>query len=230
MCKRYLALIIVILIATPIIGCGLKNIMPNKAVPPLESYNTVVIAPFAFKKAATKYNDFPTLLSYGIGTKLSVRFQEKTWIYNQSQDLSPVTNKLKELNLSSSDIYNNPEAAAKLAEAFNADLVVTGIIEEPKITKEESSKVRYDMSQSGPTGAARYYTIYQTVLLKSDLKVIEPKAKSALWNGRLVGYKKYETKYLTGNNPIIVEDATMLADIRKAYSEEVSKKLYPSAQ
>jgi hypothetical protein len=227
MCKRYMAFIIAAIFVISAIGCGFKNVIPNKAVPPLDGYKTIVIAPYAYKKASTQYKDFPTILSYGVGTKLSVRFPDKTWIYDQSQDLNPVTKKLQELKLSSNDVYLNPEAAAKLAEAFNADMVIAGIMDEPKFTKEESSKKRFDMSESTPTGAAAYYTVYQSIILKTDAKVIDPKTKSVLWGGRLLGYKKYETLFRTGNPPKFIEETTMMADVRKAYSDEVTKKLYP---
>jgi len=227
MYKRYMSLIILALLVISAIGCGIKNVTPNKPVPPLGDYNTVVIAPYAFKKPSTQYKDFPTILSYGIGTRVSVRFPDKTWIYDQSKDMNPVTKKMQELKITPNDVYQNPEAAAKLAEAFNADLVICAIMEEPKLSKEESSKRRYDMSESTPTGAAAYYTVYQSVILKTDVKVLDPKAKSTLWGGRMIGYKKYETMFRTGNPPKYVEDSVMLADIRKAYADELNKKLYP---
>ena len=77
-------------------GCGIKNVFFSKGVPPLEGYSTVVLVPFDFEKPSEEYEKLPTMVSYGIGTKLSVRYQEKNWSYDQSQEMTPVSDKLKE--------------------------------------------------------------------------------------------------------------------------------------
>lgn len=227
MYRKYLALIFLALFVIPLLGCGIKNALGGKEVPPLEGYSKIVVVPFGFKKPAQQFKEYPTMLSYAIGTKLTVRFQDKTWYFDQSQDMSPVSDKLKELNLSPKDVYQNPQAAMKLAEAFQADLVIAGQMAEPKLTKEETGKVIEDKSKVSGTGAARYHTVIQRALLKTEVKVIDTKSREQIWDGRITAYKIYELKHLTENPPIYERDETMLADLRKEYANNISSRLYP---
>lgn len=228
MCRKHLILIFSILVMIPMVGCGLKNILPSKEVPSLENYSTVVVAPFYVKKPTRQYEGLPIMLAYSIGTKLSVRYQDKNWLFDQSSEITPVSSKMKELNISPGAIYQDPQAAAKLAESFQADLVITGQVEEPRFTKEESGKIYEDKSEATPLrSGSRYYTIYQTATLRADVKLVDAKAAQAIWDGRVYGYKKYETRYRTGNPPKIQRDETMESDVRKDFVDKFADTLYP---
>lgn len=230
MSRKYLALILVILLMIPLLGCGIKNAFFKQKVPPLEDYSTVIFAPFDFAKPSVQYSDLPTMIAYGIGTRLGVRYQDKTWICDQSEEITPVSDRLKELNLSARDTYMDPQAAIKLGEAFQADLIVVGEMEKPKFTKEESGKIEEDKSQVSSTGAARYYAIYQTALLPVNAKIIDVKAGKMIWEGRIVAFKKYKTRYRTGNPPNFQREETMLADVRRELVAQVADRLYPVEQ
>ncbi|MBD3180809.1 hypothetical protein GF312_00855 [Candidatus Poribacteria bacterium] len=230
MSKRFLAMIFLVLFTIPLLGCGLQAIMPSKKVPPLEGYSSIVLMPFDIKKSSGEYDDLPTMLTYGIGTKLSVRFEDKTWHYDQSQEVQPVSDKLKELGISATDVYNDPTKASKVAEAFQADLIVVGLLEEPEYTMEESGKVEEDKSDVGPTGAARYYAILQSALLATDVKIIDPKKPEPVWDGRILGFRRYKTQYRTGESKKMQREETMLADVRRDLVNEFVEKLYPSEE
>ena len=227
MCRKHLALIFAVLLMIPLIGCGIKNILPSKEVPPLEGYSTVVLVPFDVKSPSRQYEKLPTMMSYSIGTKLSVRYQDIKWFFDQSQEVTPVSDKMKELNIMPADVYQDPQAAAKLAEALQADLVIIGQMEEPKFTREASGKIEYEMSEATRTGAARYYAVYQTAILKTYTKIIDAKAGQMIWDGIIIGYKKYKTRYRTGNPELSQSEETMLADVRKDFVDKFAEKLYP---
>ena len=70
MFRKYLVSILVILLIIPLMGCGIKNAFFKKKVPPLGEYSTVVFAPFEFAETSPQYGELPTMISYGIGTKL----------------------------------------------------------------------------------------------------------------------------------------------------------------
>jgi hypothetical protein len=228
MCRKHLALIFAVLLMIPLIGCGIKNVLPSKEVPPLEGYSTVVLVPFDVKNPSGQHEKLPTMLSYSIGTKLEVRHQDNNWLFDKSQEITPVSNKMKELNITPADVYQDPQAAAKLAEAFQADLVITGQMEEPRFTKEASGKIEYDMSESTVTGAARYYSVHQTAILKVDARVTDAGASQMIWDGRIIGYKKYKTRYRTGNPELSQSEESMLADVRKDFVSKFAEKLYPA--
>jgi hypothetical protein len=230
MCKKHLTLLAVAFIAIPLLmGCGIKNAFFKPEVPPLEDYSTIVFAPFDFEKEPQEdeYQNLPTMISYSIGTKLGVRFEDKNWFYDQSQEMTPVTDKLKELNISARDTYLNNQSAIELGKAFNADLIVVGEMEKPKFTMEESGKIEEDKSVTTPTGAARYYSIHQSALLPVNVKIIDVNTGQQIWAGRIVGFKRYKTRYRTGNPKSFQREETMLADVRRELVENFVSRLYP---
>ena len=230
MYRRLLILIFTALLVVALIGCGVKQLLPGKEVPPLEGYSTVVILPFDFKKVPDKaeYVNLPTLISYAAGTKLKARYENVNWIYDQSQAMKPVSKKLEELNLSGKGIFEDPLTAIKLAEAFQADLVIAGRLDEPRFTKEESGKIIEVKSEASTSkGGSRYYAIHQTSILSSKVKVIELKSDTVIWDSKIVGYVKYETRYRTGSPQKSQRDETMLADVRRDLVEKFVNTLYP---
>ncbi len=225
--KRHLVMIITALLMIPLFGCGLENILPGKEVPPLDSYSTVVLVSAGADQSSGKYPDLPVMLSYGIGTTLELRNQDAAWIYDKSQEVTPVGDKIKELNVTAKDVFGDPKTAAKLAEALQADLVIVWkLVEEPRYTKEESGKITEDRTKVGRMGAARYYTVYQTALLKAEAKIVT-KTGEMIWDGRTVGYKKYETRYLTEAPPVYQREETMYSDLRKDFVQQFVDKVYP---
>lgn len=225
--KKHLALIFTALIMIPLVGCGLENVLPGKDVPPLDSYSTVVLVSAGADQSSGKYPDLPVMLSYGIGTKLELRDQDAAWIYDKSQGVTPVGDKMKELNITANGVFGDPKTAAKLAEAFQADLVIIWkLSEEPRYTKEESGKITEDRTKVGRMGAARYYTVHQSALLKAEAKIVTGTGE-VIWNGRTVGYKKYETRYLTEAPPVYQREETMYSDLRKDFVQQFVDKVYP---
>jgi len=233
MCRKHLIMIFAVLIMVPLMGCGLENVMPGKDIPPLEGYTTVLLAPFDMSTTGTyevelPINDLPVMVSYGTGNKLEVRHKDRKWIYDKSNDMSPVRSKMKELNLSASDVYQDPAAAAKLAEAFGADIVVVGEMKAPEFTVEESGKMKYAMDEMTPTGTARYYTVHQKAIFPANLKMVEAESGLQIWDGIVTGYTKYETDYRTGSPKRLVRESKMLSDVRKDLVVKIADRIYPA--
>jgi len=229
MLKRYLAMALIVAFAISLAGCGVKQLVGTKSVPPLGEYSNVAIAPFDIKKPSGNYNDLPTMLAYGAGTKLSIKFSDKTWIYNQSGEVKAVSDKMQELKLTPEQLYENIESAVKLGKALGSDLIIVGLLTEPKYDIQRSGKVEYEMSEQSATGAARYYAVHQSALLRVKLKIIEVGSGKILWNEDVLGYRKYKTRYRTGESEKMQRDETMYADIRRDFVENFLSKLYPEA-
>ena len=228
MCKKALILLpILLLVISQLLGCGIKNALPEKKVPSLDSYSSIVVILFN-DEPTEKYGSLPTQLSYAIGTMMSIKYEDKVWYYDQTERVSPVKAKLDELNIRESDMYKDYSLATSLANALQADLIIIGRLKEPKFTEERSGKIEYDMSDATVVGAARYYSIYQTAILTADFEIIDPKAGQAIWDGRIIGYKKYKTRYRTGNPPLLESEKTMIADLRKDFAQKVTVKLSPT--
>lgn len=230
MCRKHLILVFTAFLIITLAGCGLKQILPSKKVPPLDSYSTVVLLPFDFEKPSAEHEKLPTFISYAFGTKLKLRQTEKNWIYDQSQEIRPVSKKLAELNLSAKDMFEDPLLATKVAEAFQADLVIIGRLKEPKLTREDSGKITYDMKDTSQLGAARYYTVHQTATLPVKVRILDIKENTVIWDGSVIGYKRYATRYRTGEAAKFQRDERMLADIRKDLVRKLVEKFYPKGK
>jgi hypothetical protein len=208
-----------------ILGCGIRNLLPDKELPPLHGYSKIAIV-FFNENPSEQAKNLPTLLSYTTGTRMSIKCTDKEWSFDQTEAICPVTEKLTELSIQPCDICQDYNLAAKLAESLQVDLVILGRIGEPEFTEERSGKIEYDMADVSVTGAARYYAIYQTAILGADLEVIDPRISQPIWNGRILGYKKYKTRYRTGNPPVSQPEIRMLADVRMDFVQKLVEKLY----
>jgi len=226
--KKALILMLALMFVIPqLLGCGIKNALPKKEVPPLDSYSSVVVT-FFNDKPTEKYDGLTTMLSNTIGTRMSIKYEDKVWSYDQSERVCPVKAKLAELNIRVGDIFKDHSLATSLANVLQADLIIIGRLKEPKFTEQRSGKIEYDMSEASVVGATRYYSIYQTAMLIADFEIIDPKAGQVIWDSRIIGYKKYKTRYRTGNPPLLESEKTMLADLRKDLSQKVTDILSPA--
>lgn len=225
--KALILLPVLMLVISQLLGCGIKNAFPEKKVPPLDGYSSVVII-FFNDKPTEKYDSLTTLLSYTIGTMMSIKCKDKVWSYDQSERVSPVKAKLAELNTHVDDIFRDHSLATSLANALQADLLIIGRLKEPKFTEQWSGKIEYDMSKATVIGATRYYAIYQTAILTADFDMIDPKTGQSIWDSRIIGYKKYKTRYRTGNPPLLESEKSMLADLRKDLAQKVTDRLSPA--
>ncbi len=227
MCRKHFTLVFAVVLVIAFAGCGIKRLMPSKKVPPLDDYATVLLLPFELDNPSEEYKILATQISYAIGTKMKVRREDKTLLHDQSQEINPVSEKLAELGVSAKDIFEDPLTATKTAEAFGADLVIAGKMDKPNFTREDSGKVSYDMKDVSGLGAARYYTVHQTATLPADIKIIDVKKNEVIWEGSVVGYKKYATRYLTGAPKKFQRDETMMADVRRELVQQLVDKFYP---
>ena len=60
----------------------------------------------------------------------------------------------------------------------------------------------------------------------SDIKIIDTNVNQIIWDGRIIGYKKYKTRYRTGNPPKCKREETMLADVRRDLVEKFVDMVY----
>lgn len=224
MLKKNVILVLILAIIT-LSGC--VGLFTSKPVPPLEGYSKIVIAPFDIKKPTGKYEDLPTMVSYGMGTKIGIRFKDKELFYDQSREVTPVSDKMKELKISKTAIFQNDNDAIKLAKTFGADLIITGQMKEPSYTIERSGKMEYDMKDISAIGAARYYNVGQTATLRAKVKIIDVNSGKVIWNGNILGFKRYKTRYRTGESEKTVREETMFADVRKDFVDNSVAKFYP---
>ena len=205
-------------------GCGGK-------VEPLDlsDFQRIAIAPFSTEEeSAGMERRFPLDLS----TQLSLVEKDKEWIYDQSDTLNPVGSELAAQNLTPQDIFLDPALAAKVGKAAQADIIIVGHIKEPRLNEKYDSNPLYDMSaQAGISGTTKFVLVYQSATLKIQVKAIETKSGSVIWdNGEFTGYTKYIREFNTqdpARHTSRIEPDQLKADIRKHMLNQIGHQLAP---
>ena len=195
----------------------------------LSDFQRIAIAPFSTEKeSAGMERRFPLDLS----TQLSLVEKDKEWIYDQSDTLNPVGSELAAQNLTPQDIFLDPALAAKVGKAAQADIIIVGHIKEPKLNEKYDSNPLYDMSaQAGISGTTKFVLVYQSATLKIQVKAIETKSGSVIWdNGEFTGYTKYIREFNTqdpARHTSRIEPDQLKADIRKHMLNQIGHQLAP---
>jgi hypothetical protein len=218
-------LIAMLLAAVAISGCTGGPAEPLN----ISNYQRIAVAPFSTEKeAAEMAMRFP----YDLATRLSLVKKEKEWIFDQSDELSPVGTALKAQGLSPKDIFLDPALAAKVGQAVNADLIVVGHIYNPKIEEEKDNEPVFDMSnQAGISGTTRFVLVYQWATLRMHVKAIDAKTGNMVWdNGGFTGYTKYIREFQTqdpAKDYSRISEEQMRADIRKHMLNQIGHQIAP---
>ena len=225
--KRWMKLYVcaTLLVSVALIsGCGGE-------VEPLDitDFQRIAIAPFSTEEeSADMERRFPLDLS----TQLSLVKKDKEWIYDQSDTLNPIGTALAEQNLTPEDIFLDPALAAKVGQAANADIIIVGHIENPKLKEKYDSNPLYDMSaQAGISGTTKFVLVYQWATLNMQVKAVDTKSGSVIWdNGGFIGYTKYIREFNTqdpARHTSRVEPDQLKADIRKHMLSQIGHQLAP---
>jgi len=225
--KRWIALPVfatMLLSVVFVSGCS-KQIEPLK----LDDYQRIAIAPFSTdKESAEMERRFPQDLS----TQLSLVRKDKEWIYDQSEALSPIQNQLASQGLTPQDIFLDPALAAKVGRAVNADLIIIGHINNPKIEEKMDNSPVFDMSnQAGISGTTRFILVYQWATLKMQILAVDTKSGNVAWdNGGFTGYTKYIREFQTqdpAKEYSRISGDQMRADIRKHMLAQIGHQITP---
>lgn len=154
----------------------------SKQVEPLnldDSQKRIAIAPFwTEEESADMERRFPQDLS----TQLSLVKKDKEWIYDQSDALNPIRSQLDAQSLAPENIFLDPALAAKVGRGVNADVIIVGHIENPKIEEWMDNRPIFDMTnQAGISGTTRFILVYQQSILKMHVKAIDTKSGNVIW-------------------------------------------------
>ena len=225
--KFWVGSFLAMLSAIVLFGC-----IGGSSVPPLDlsEYTKIAIAPFATEKESANMAD---ALPYDMGIQLDLQFKKEgkmEWIYDQSEAVRPVREKLVELQLSSEEIYRDPARAAKVGEALGVDLIFVGHLSNPRMKKKDDYTPYYDMSQqAGISGTTKYTLLIQSATIDAGLKAIDVKTSGVVWNVEgLKGYVKY-IKAFQSDVPSRdeVPENVIKADIRGHIVGRILHALYP---
>lgn len=94
----------------------------------------VVITSFV---ADPKAGNLGRRVPINLGTRFELAFKETEWIYDQSDTLNPVVAKFDELGLTTTDIFADDALAARVRQTLNADLILVGQLNAPRIRRKD---------------------------------------------------------------------------------------------
>lgn len=225
--KKYLPVWLLITFVSVLLinGCSLIT----KSVPPpeIEEYQTIAIAPFATVEATTEMSE---RLALDLGTRLELKLKDSNikWVYDKSETLNPVGEKLKENNATPNDIFTDPKLAARIGKELGADIIIIGHAKKPRLKLYDSDK-QYERMGTASMGGSKRYTLWkQTATIDTTLKIINTESGEVMWKDDIKGATKYIKAFQAQTperNP--VPDNVVIAQLRDHLVDRMAHALYP---
>jgi hypothetical protein len=226
--KKYLPVLLLILILSIVLlnGCGI--IGGNAPPPKIEEYQTIAIAPLATVEATA---DMSRRIALDLGTRLELRLKDTNTklIYDQSETLNPIGKKLAENNATSNDLFTDPKLAARIGKDLVADIIIIGSVRKPTLKLNDSDK-QYERMGTASMGGSKRYTLWkQTATIDAKFKIVDTKSGQLIWNGSVKGATKYIKAFQAQTperNP--VPDNVVIANLRDHLVDRIAHALYPT--
>lgn len=223
---RSLRFLLIPLSVLIIVGCGGgggKLTTP----PPFEQSTQIVIAPFVADQKAEHLGKWVPI---HLGNRFELALKQAEWIYDQSDILNPVAAKLQELGLTMVDIFEDAALAAKVGKALNADLILIGRIDAPKIQQKHFDQLlKRQGRQVGISGSATYVRVRQSGTVRAHIKVIDTQSEKEIFDSSIIDYIKYWFAFQTQQRGQVAfkTDDEILADLGKHLPGRIAHVLYP---
>lgn len=210
------------------IGCGGGEVNITKP-PPISEAKRIALAPFFAETEAV--NQLGGRISVNLAQRLELIFKEAEWQYDISNNVKPVQDKMAELGLTLNQIYADPALAAKLGQALNADMLIIGMLEKPKLNQQDYNQLLMKQGrQGGISGTSTYIRTRLTALGKVRVKVIDTASGQLLFNNRIQSYLKYWYAYQTqqSEQQIFKSPEDRMADLGQYLSRRIAYVLHPT--
>ena len=212
-------------------GC-FSNEVNITTPPPIDEAKRVVITPlYAEAGAAEEVSKLGGRISVNLATRLELIFKDAEWIYDLSNKVKPVDDKLTELGLTLTQVYEDPALAAKLGQALEADMIIVGMVEKPSLTHHDFDQhLMKQGRQGGISGTSTYIRTRLTALGRTRVKVIDTNSSEIIFNSRIRSYLKYWYAYQTqmSEQQIYKTEEEMLADLGKYLPLRIAYILHPT--
>ena len=231
---RFFTLLFISLLCIAMAGCIGNNEgeIDIDTPPPISDAKRIAIVPFFAKTgAAEDVGKLAGRISVNLATRLELIFKEAEWVYDISNKVKPVDDKLIELGLTVEQVYADPALAAKLGQALETDMIIIGRVEEPKITHQDYNQLLMKQGrQGGISGTSTYIRTRLTARGLTRVKVIDPSSNEILFNNRIGSYLKYWYAYQTQQSEQQIFKSRMdrLADLGQYLPLRIAYILYPT--
>lgn len=223
---RFFTILFIPLLCLAVVGCGGENITTP---PPISDAKRIAITPFFAE--TEDINKLGSRISVNLAVRLEIIFKEAEWVYDLSSKIKPIDDKLGELGLTLNQIYTDPALAAKLGQAIGADMVIIGMVEEPKLTRQDYDRhLMKQGRQGGISGTSTYIRTRLTAIGRIRVKVIDSSSAELIFSNRIRSYLKYWYAYQTqqSEQQIFKSDSERLADLGKYLPLRIAYVLHPT--
>lgn len=211
------------------IGCGGDGEVNITTPPNISEAKRIALAPFFAE--TEEVSQLGGRISVNLAQRLELVFKEAEWQYDISNNVKPVQDKMAELGLTLNQIYADPALAAKLGQALNADMLIIGMMEKPKLNQQDYNQLLMKQGrQGGISGTSTYIRTRLTALGKVRVKVIDTASGELLFNNRIQSYLKYWYAYQTqqSEQQIFKSPEDRMADLGQYLSRRIAYVLHPT--
>ncbi len=213
-------------------GCAGDGEVNITTPPPISEAKRIAIAPFfADSEATADVSKLGGRISVNLATRLELIFKDAEWVYDISSKVKPVGAKLSELGLTLEQVYADPALAAKLGQALGTDMIIIGMVENPKLTRRDYDQhLMKQGRQGGISGTSTYIRTLLTAIGRTRVKVIDSNSGEIVYNNRIRSYLKYWYAYQTqqSEQQIFKSDMDRLADLGKYLPLRIAYILHPT--
>ena len=227
---RFITILFIPLLCIAMAGC--INSGNITTPPPISEAKRVVITPFyAEADAAEEVSKLGGRISVNLAIRLELIFKDAEWVYDISDKVKPVDDKLIELGLTLAQVYEDPALAAKLGQALGTDMVIVGMVEKPSLTRKDYNQhLMKQGRQGGISGTSTYIRTRLTALGRTRVKVVDTNTGEIIFNDRIRSYLKYWYAYQTqmSGQQIFKNDIERLADLGKYLPLRIAYVLHPT--
>ena len=232
---RFFSLLFISLLCVAMAGCfggGGDGHVEIDTPPPISDAKRIAIVPFfAETGAAEDVGKLARRVGVNLATRMELIFKEAEWVYDISNKVKPVDDKLTALGLTVEQVYADPALAAKLGQELNSDMVIIGKVTEPRITDQDYNQLLMKQGrQGGISGTSTYIRTRLTARGLTQVRVIDANSGEIIFNNRVGSYLKYWYAYQTQQSEQQIFKSRMdrLADLGKYLPLRIAYVLYPT--
>ena len=210
------------------VGCG-PDEPKITTPPPISEAKRIAVTPFFAE--SEEINKLGSRMSVNLATRLELIFKEAEWVYDISSKVKPVNDKLGELGLTLNQIYADPALAAKLGQGLDTDMIIIGMVEEPKLTRKDYDQhLMKQGRQGGISGTSTYIRTRLTAIGRIRVKVVDSNSGELIFSNRIRSYLKYWYAYQTqaSEQQTFKSDIDRLADLGKYLPLRIAYVLHPT--
>lgn len=225
---RFFTILLIPLLCIAMVGCDRGE--PNITTPPPIS-DAKRIAVTSFFAETEEINKLAGRMSVNLATRMELIFKDAEWVYDISNKVKPVDDKLSELGLTLNQIYTDPALAAKLGQALGTDMIIIGMVDEPKLTRQDYDQhLMKQGRQGGISGTSTYIRTRLTAIGRIRVKVVDSSSGELIFSNRIRSYLKYWYAYQTqqSEQQIFKSDSDRLADLGKYLPLRIAYVLHPT--